>query len=81
MKNQLTETRDKIGQTIKVGSIIAVPVSAGYLEIVKVTKITAKKVMFKNRYRTEKRKDQSEVICLDNIEELSLYILAGEQVV
>lgn len=75
---------DRIGQEIKVGSIIAVPYTKSKLAIGRVTSITPKKVRFEDIHRIhgssqEARptynKYQSEVICLDNLDETVMFIM------
>lgn len=76
-------TKDKIGQEIKIGSLVAAPVGRGVLSICRVVKIAPKQLRLEqikkqNQYNciVTYYKYHNEVICIDGIEESVLYLLS-----
>jgi hypothetical protein len=71
LSKKLTEVFDKIGQPIKVGSIVAAPCSASMITINRVEKITPKQLRLSNT----SYKYHHEVICLDEMEATVMYLM------
>lgn len=75
------QATDRIGQLIDVGDIVAVPYTASMIKICTVEKITPKMVSVRT-VATEKqgfsgRKRHTDVIRLNDIEDLVMYIMAN----
>lgn len=72
---------DKIGREIHVGSIVVTPYTASMTKIGRVVKITPKSVSCEDvnattaKYRSSWLKAQAEVICLDDLEQLVMYMM------
>ena len=76
------EATDRLGQTIKEGSIVAAPDSKTSLFIGRVIKITPKQLRLENLdnrakgYRgSSPYKYHHEVVCLDQMQEIVMYLL------
>lgn len=74
--------QDKIGQDIRVGSIVAVPNSKTNLEICRVIKIMPKQLRCEkvegniSRWHGIWNKYHNEVICLDEMEQTVMYMMS-----
>lgn len=81
-KTDLSVTEDKIGQEVKVGSIVAMPETKSLLKIGRVLKISPKTLLIQDVNGTssnsrwdESRKKHKEVICLDEMEATVMYLM------
>lgn len=71
---------DKIGQEMKVGSIIAMPDSRSVLKIGRIQCISPKTILAidinsESSYNRGSRKRHQEVICLDEMETTVIYLM------
>jgi hypothetical protein len=73
--------QDKIGQEVRVGSIVAAPNSKTSLVICRVTKLMPKKLRLEEvgaetrSYRPSWDKYHHEVICIDEMEHTVMYLM------
>ena len=73
---------DRLGQEIKVNSLVAGPDTKTTIDVFRVEKITPKQLKLlsvsktKPRYNPYKYKNHEEVICLDNIDQTTVYMLS-----
>jgi len=77
MTENLEIVNDKIGQEIRVGSIVAMPNAKTELKIGRVKKISSKTILCEdvNRTSSQSRKRHTEVICLDEMEATVMYLM------
>ena len=81
MAKSLEVGHDKLGREIRIGSIIVAPYSASMTKIGRVVKITPKNVSCEsvnetpNKYKSSWLKAQAEVICLDDLEQVVMYMM------
>ena len=73
---------DRIGQEIKVNSLVAGPDTKTTIDVFRVKKITPKQLKLlpisksETSYNPFKYKNHEEVICLDNIDQTTVYMLS-----
>lgn len=81
-KKSLEEAVDRIGQTVKVGSIVVAPDGNSYISISRIIRITPKMVELVrlddgNPYRHgQGLKKQSQILCIDGIEATVMHLLS-----
>ena len=81
MKEEEQVVFDKIGQEIRLGSIVAAPNSKTSLVICRVTKLMPKKLRIEEvgnetkTYRPNWDKYHHEVICIDEMEHTVMYLM------
>ena len=76
----MTECQDKLGQVIKMGSLVACPTGSNNnrISLCRVEKIMPKQVKVKpidDTWMSEYYRFQAEVICIDNIEETVMWLM------
>lgn len=70
---------DKIGNEIRVGSIVIAPYTASMILIAKVTRITPKQVQLTtigDKTRGAANKSHNEVVCVDDAGQIVMYMMS-----
>lgn len=78
-KKSLEIATDKLGQDVKVGSIVVAPNGNRNIQIGRVTRITPKMVRVDNinsRWSSDELKYHDQIVCIDEMEQTVLYLLS-----